>query len=103
MGALRQQVRPGDRHAWVHWAGRLPGRRDAVAAGLARAGIQSKPYYAPVLHRHDWGGLAEPAPPLPVTEALADEVLALPMSSELSTADAERVAWAAVRWATGRP
>jgi dTDP-4-amino-4,6-dideoxygalactose transaminase/nucleoside-diphosphate-sugar epimerase len=88
--AIPQQVLPGDRHAWVHWVARFPDR-DRLADELARRGVGTKPYYAPVLHRQDWQGLAEPAVELPVTDALANEVLALPMSSELSPADAERV------------
>jgi dTDP-4-amino-4,6-dideoxygalactose transaminase/nucleoside-diphosphate-sugar epimerase len=88
--AIPQQVRPGDEHAWVHWVARFPDR-DRLADELGRLGVGTKPYYAPVLHRQDWRGLAEPAPELPVTEALADEVLALPMSSEMNPAGAERV------------
>ncbi|WP_198675969.1 DegT/DnrJ/EryC1/StrS family aminotransferase [Kribbella monticola] len=88
--AVPQEVRPGDQHAWVHWVARFPDR-DRLAEKLGRRGIGTKPYYAPVLHREDWQSLAEPAVELPVTETLADEVLALPMSSELNPADAERV------------
>ena len=94
------QVRPqaaatGDEHAWVHWVARFaPADRDRLAAALARDGIGTKPYYAPVLHSHDWAGHAEPAGSLPVTDALAREVLALPMSSEMTSAQAERVACA---------
>ena len=85
-----QQVLPGDEHAWVHWVARFPDR-DRLAAELGRLGVGTKPYYAPVLHRQDWQGLAGPAIELPVTDALADEVLALPMSSEMNPADAEKV------------
>jgi dTDP-4-amino-4,6-dideoxygalactose transaminase/nucleoside-diphosphate-sugar epimerase len=88
--AIAQQVLPGDEHAWVHWVARFPDR-DRLAAELGQLGVGTKPYYAPVLHRQDWRGLAEPSVELPVTDVLADEVLALPMSSELNPADAEKV------------
>jgi dTDP-4-amino-4,6-dideoxygalactose transaminase/nucleoside-diphosphate-sugar epimerase len=88
--AIAQQVLPGDEHAWVHWVARFPDR-DRLAAELGRLGVGTKPYYAPVLHRQDWQGLAEPSVSLPVTDVLADEVLALPMSSEMNPADAEKV------------
>ncbi|MEU0091130.1 DegT/DnrJ/EryC1/StrS family aminotransferase [Kribbella sp. NPDC006257] len=87
---VAQQVLPGDDHAWVHWVARFPDR-DRLAAQLGRLGVGTKPYYAPVLHRQEWKGLAEPAIELPVTDVLADEVLALPMSSEMNPADAEKV------------
>jgi dTDP-4-amino-4,6-dideoxygalactose transaminase len=88
--AIPQQVLPGDEHAWVHWVARFPDR-DRLSDELGRRGVGTKPYYAPVLHRQDWQGLAEPSLELPVTDVLAEEVLALPMSSEMTPADAERV------------
>ncbi|QNE17160.1 NAD-dependent epimerase/dehydratase family protein [Kribbella qitaiheensis] len=88
--AIPQQVLPGDEHAWVHWVARFPDR-DRLAEELGRRGVGTKPYYAPVLHSQDWQGHAEPAVELPVTDTLAREVLALPMSSEMNPADAERV------------
>ncbi|MBV9821034.1 MAG: DegT/DnrJ/EryC1/StrS family aminotransferase [Actinobacteria bacterium] len=95
-----QRVAPGNRHAWVHWTVRVAdGRRDALARHLAGRGIGTKPYYAPLLHRLDWQGHAEPGE-LPVTESLGDEVLALPMSSELTVAQAELVA-SCVDWFLG--
>jgi alcohol dehydrogenase len=90
-----QRTGCGDGHAWVHWVARFPAAvRGRLTAALLRDGIGTKPYYAPVLHAHDWAGHAEPADPLPVTDALAPEVLALPMSSEITPGQAERVACA---------
>ncbi len=87
-----QRVAQGNRHAWVHWTARVAdGRRDALARHLADRGIGTKPYYAPLLHRLDWQGHAEPSQ-LPVTESLGDQVLALPMSSELTVTQAALVA-----------
>jgi dTDP-4-amino-4,6-dideoxygalactose transaminase len=86
-----QHVRPGDSHALVHWVMRVPARvgRDRLATALAGEGVQSKPYY---------DRLAVPAArPLPTTAALHREALALPMSSELSVDDADRVATAVAR------
>jgi dTDP-4-amino-4,6-dideoxygalactose transaminase/nucleoside-diphosphate-sugar epimerase len=89
-----QRVSSGDDHAFVHWVARFSGvDRDRLAKELDRLGVGTKPYYGPVLHHLSWGGAAEEASTLPVTDLLATEALALPMSSELSTADAERVFW----------
>lgn len=91
-GVRPQRAATGDEHAWVHWVARFAGvDRDRLGADLLRLGVGTKPYYAPALHRHDWGPYAEPAGTLPVTEALGREVLALPMSSELSPRQADRV------------
>jgi perosamine synthetase len=94
-GVRPQQVADGDAHAFVHWVARFGGvDRDRLVAELDRLGIGTKPYYAPPLHWHDWGPYAERAGPLPVSDALGREALALPMSSELSPLDAERVTMA---------
>ena len=88
-----QQVRPGDRHGWTHWTARiLDGHRARLSGRLPELGVGAKPYYAPALHRENWNERAEPCGPLTVTDALAEQALALPMSSELTPADAERVA-----------
>ena len=89
-----QRAADGDQHAWVHWVARFPGvDRDRLAKRLEARGIGTKPYYSPVLHRLPWRPFTERAPDLPVTDALHDEALALPMSSELSVGEAERVFW----------
>jgi dTDP-4-amino-4,6-dideoxygalactose transaminase len=89
-----QRTAAGDEHALVHWVARFTGvDRDLLAKQLDSLGIGSKPYYAPVLHRLPWPDHAEPHPQLPVTDRLHDEALALPMSSELSIGEAERVFW----------
>ena len=80
-----QRVRPGDRHCWVHWVGRFA-RRDRVATRLAALGVRTKPYFA-AIHSGPLGGGER----LPVTERLDAEALALPMSSELTVEQAERV------------
>ena len=80
-----QQVRPGDRHCWVHWVARIADR-DRVADALAALGVQTKPYFA-AIHR----GPLDGGERLPVTDRLDAEALALPMSSELTVEQAERV------------
>jgi perosamine synthetase len=89
-----QRVGVGDEHAWVHWVARFVGvDRDRLGKELDRLGVGTKPYYGPVLHHQSWEGIADEPPTLPVTDLLAREALALPMSSELSAADAERIFW----------
>jgi dTDP-4-amino-4,6-dideoxygalactose transaminase/nucleoside-diphosphate-sugar epimerase len=87
-----QQVHDQDRHSWVHWVARVDPAvgRGRLAAALADEGVQTKPYYEPLL-----GPSGRPV--LPVTSTLHEQVLALPMSSELSRDDAERVAAATTR------
>jgi dTDP-4-amino-4,6-dideoxygalactose transaminase/nucleoside-diphosphate-sugar epimerase len=88
-GTRGQVVRPGDRHSYVHWVLRTD-RRSAVQAELDRLGVGTKPYF-PALHRTTHPSSASPQPALPVTDALHQDALALPMSSELSAADADLV------------
>jgi perosamine synthetase len=85
-----QQVRPGDRHSYVHWVARVADR-DGLQRRLDELGVRTKPYFAAV-HRGPLGA----GETLPVTDALHTEALALPLSSELTVEQAERVV-AAVR------
>ena len=88
-----QRTLDGDVHARVHWVARFTGvERALLAKKLDALGIGTKPYYAPALHRLPWSGVAE-GTSLPVTDVLHDQALALPMSSELSVSEAERVFW----------
>jgi dTDP-4-amino-4,6-dideoxygalactose transaminase/nucleoside-diphosphate-sugar epimerase len=83
-----QQVRAGDTHCYVHWVARVPAvpGRDALQRALGDCGVQTKPYFR-ALHLAGFGDGEQ----LPVTERLDGEVLALPMSSELTEEDAEQV------------
>jgi dTDP-4-amino-4,6-dideoxygalactose transaminase len=83
---LPQRVAPTGRHCYSNWVVRVP-RRAAVADALARLGIETRAYFRALHLRADG-----PTPSLPVTEQLDRECLALPMSSELSEADAQAVA-----------
>ena len=92
-----QAVADADRHAWGFWVMRVgAGRRAGLQADLAARGIETKVYY-PALHLSGWEGIDEG---LAVSTALDAEALALPMSSELTVARAERVAAAVDRFMT---
>ena len=93
IGFPTQQVAAGNRHCYVHWVARVP-ERDALAARLARLGVLTKPYYN-AQHLHHERAVA--GVHLPVTEGLDREALALPMSSELSDRQADRLAAALER------
>lgn len=98
-GVIPQRARSNGRHAYVHWVARfLPGGdadRAVVADGLERLGVRTKAYYAPVLHHTDLAtGVGSR---LPMTDRLAAEALALPMSSEMTREDADRVVMAVDR------
>lgn len=91
-GLLPQCTRLGDSPSLVHWAARVlpPRDRDVIQRQLLLDGVQSKPYYSPGLHELLPGRLAPGG--LPVTEELTREVIALPMSSEMTVEDARLVA-----------
>ena len=97
-GLVPQEIRPGDTHSFVHWVMRVPQPpgRDALQRSLLDYGVQTKPYFR-ALHLTEMGNGER----LPVTERLDAEVLALPMSSELTEEQAENVV-TAVRHCLGR-
>jgi dTDP-4-amino-4,6-dideoxygalactose transaminase len=63
--------------------------RDALRAALAAAGIDTRAYYSPPCHR--MAAFADDSR-LPVTDRLAESLVALPMGSHISPAVARRVA-----------
>lgn len=65
--------------------------REQAVAALARAGVEARRYYAPGLHRTR-AFAARAARPLPVTDALADRVLCLPVYADLDDGERERFA-----------
>lgn len=92
-----QTVAPGNRSSYKDLSVRL-GRgfglsRDALAAALTVEGIQTRAYYVPPAHRLTAlaASRARFEPLLPETNALADEVLTLPMYGSLTEAHVERV------------
>ena len=78
---------------------RRDGRPDAAAtqADLARDGIETRRYFWPALHQLPGGGGA-----LPVTEAVAESVLCLPLHSTMEPAVLARIAAAVRRAAAER-
>jgi len=85
-----QVVRDGDRHSFVHWVARVA-QRARLQRRLDALGVRTKPYFA-AIHLGPLGAGER----LPVSEALDAEALALPLSSEITVEQAERVV-AAVR------
>lgn len=76
-------------HLFVVRAADRP-RRDALAAHLAAAGVQTVIHYPIAIHRQsayaELGGLS-----LPVAEAMADTVLSLPMGPTIADGQIDRV------------
>ncbi len=92
-------VPPGRGHVWHQYVMRFPGERQRVIDGLAERGVGTMVYYPVPIHRQAYlqaylPGAAEL--PLPVTDRLAEEVLAIPVHPRLSEADREAIV-AAIR------
>jgi perosamine synthetase len=88
-GLVSQHVDAADRHSRVHWVMRAlgPGRADVLRSELDVLGVKTKNYFR-ALHLESHAAAVS----LPVTESLHEEVIALPMSSELTKEHAEAVA-----------
>lgn len=82
---------PGRDHTYMLYTVRIAdGRRDAVRDALAAAGIESRVYFPPA---HLQPVFADhPAPDLPVTDRIADEVLSLPVHAHLTDDDLAEIA-----------
>lgn len=65
--------------------------RDALRRWLQERGIASEIYYPVPLHQQECFRPFGPYPALPVCEALADEVLSLPVFAEMSSAELNAV------------
>lgn len=65
--------------------------RDRVVPALRAEGVPTRPYYAPPVHRQQAYAHVETGP-LPVTDHLADRVIALPIWSEMTEEQVEGVA-----------
>lgn len=96
-GLVLPAVAPHNEHIWNQYTLRVPGagRRDALRAHLAAAGIGHEIYYPLPLHRQACFAHL-PAVSLPVSERLAEEVVSLPIFPELRDDEREAVV-AAVR------
>ncbi len=93
---------PESRSAWAVYAVLLPGsaERAAAQAALQAAGIASAIYYPKPLHRQPAYAACHDGAALPVSESLAERILALPIHADLTAAQAGRVV-AALRAAAG--
>ena len=82
------------RHVWNQYVVRVPAvERDALKEALGARGIGTNIYYAKPLHVQPcFAEHGYRAGDLPVSEAAAEETLALPIYPELSSAQRERVA-----------
>jgi dTDP-3-amino-3,4,6-trideoxy-alpha-D-glucose transaminase len=77
-----QTEAPGGRSSWHIFAVASP-ERDRLAAALADAGIEARPYYETPLYRQPALERWAPAEPLAETERICSQILALPMGAAL--------------------
>jgi dTDP-4-amino-4,6-dideoxygalactose transaminase len=77
-----QSETAGGRSAW-HILAIAPPQRDRIVAVLADAEIEARPYYETPLYRQPALERWAPPEPLPETERICSEVLALPMGAAL--------------------
>ena len=87
-------VPDGREHVWHQYVMRFPGERQAVVDGLAERGIGTLIYYPIPIHRQAYLQDILPgaeALPLPVTDALSEEVLAIPVHPLLDEPDLEAI------------
>jgi perosamine synthetase len=89
----------GRGHVWHQYVMRFPGERQRVIDGLAERGVGTLIYYPVPIHRQAYLAAYLPGVadlPLPVTDLLSNEVLAIPVHPRLSEADLEAIV-AAIR------
>jgi dTDP-4-amino-4,6-dideoxygalactose transaminase len=78
---------PHNTHIWNQYTLRVPGpgRRDALKRFLAEQGIGSESYYPVPLHKQQcFISLTAPRQALPVSEAIAEQCLSIPIYPELT-------------------
>lgn len=90
-GRVGLQARPEDAQSTFAVYAVLSNRRDALRAALVEAGIGTRVYYEEPVHRMPAMGHPAGAAPLPVSERLCTEALALPIYAEMSDSQLERV------------
>lgn len=82
---------PGGRHVYHQYVVRAK-RRDELQKYLAERGVTTRVYYPLPLHlQHCFANLGYKKGDFPVAEALAEDVLALPMFPELLPEEQERI------------
>lgn len=87
-------VPKGRNHVWHQYTMRFPRNRDVVLNGLAERGVGTLVYYPVPIHRQKY--LQEYVPGasdlhLPVTNALAREVLSIPVRPDLTEEEIETI------------
>jgi dTDP-4-amino-4,6-dideoxygalactose transaminase len=91
-GIVLPEERPGSRHVFHVYAVRLR-QRDAWRARLTASGIGTGVHYPIPIHLQEgYRDLGYSAGDFPVSEAVASEVLSLPMYPELTDAQVETIA-----------
>ena len=84
-------VRPDRGHPFMIYSVRIAGgRRDAVMAALTASGIESRLYFPPAHRQPVFAHLPDPG--LPVTDAVAEQMLSLPLHTRLSSDDLGMIA-----------
>ena len=83
-------VRPDRDSVWGQYTVRVA-ERSALQAALQAAGVPTAVHYPRPLHRQAAYERFAPAAGCPVSERLAEQVLSLPMSPDLTEADQDRV------------
>ena len=108
-GVITPEERPGCYHVYHQYTVRVPAaddtatRRDALAAKLAAAGVQTAIHYPTPIHRQPYYQGLGYRDELPVAERLANEVLSLPVHPALSRDDLETIVCAVNEAAGGAP
>jgi len=99
-GVEFQSIAPGDRSSYKDFTilvgDEFGCRRDQVVAALDHEGVATRQYYSPPVHLHQTYSDLSPRV-LPVTEALGEQVISLPIWSHLPLDDVDRVAHAIKR------
>jgi dTDP-4-amino-4,6-dideoxygalactose transaminase len=91
--AIVPEVKPGLTSVWAQYTIRLPGRdRDKIAAALKGKGVPTAIYYSKPLHQQTaYRHYPVAGNGLPISDRLAQEVLALPMHPYLDAQTQGRV------------
>jgi len=87
---LTPGVPEGRDHVWHQYIMRFPGQRQRVIDGLTERGVGTLIYYPVPIHKQEYLQAYVPGAadlPLPVTDQLSDEVLAIPVHPMLSQDD----------------
>jgi perosamine synthetase len=87
------QVKPGYKHVWHQYTIRIDGGRDRDAAieSLNHAGIGTGVFYPVPVHQQGYIKDLIGEQSLPVSEALAKEVISLPVHPQVSQADLDKI------------